>query len=434
MEVSKLNPIKDKVDLSNQGIILISGKTMEEIYKKSGPLASSNEFQVHYWFLNLRFRAEDNSILDIAIPTTYFNYPQEVTSVHIDFELKDVVEMSKTVEPIHNMKVNELQETDIIPNIEKLFGVQFESMSEHSSSIHKHPGGSKSQNFSTTDLKKSAKEPGVVFPIQEASEDMPSFAGIMALDSGVCNVAHYEYRTVNGKLGEDITYKQGRCLALVTREVKKVSVVEKLLGIRQEEAYYVKAKNVHEISEYRELIHLFKSIAFNPSTDCIDPQNITKPASRTLLGDTVLGKALSAVFPTKDKSTQDLIDNDAATLKRYDGFIPKTPTELNNMSDTLLLEYYIYLNKLYFGEDCVEVTFESTEEMLEEVTALQVDIGEELLDLQQKAALNTITVPKKETLEQKREILVGYGMSRTLVHSADAARIDAWLKRARGEF
>jgi len=131
--------IKDKVVSANHGVILLSDKAMQEILINSGPLAKSNEFQVHYWFLNLRFRAADNSILDIAIPTVYFNYKQEVTSVHIDFDLKDVEAISEKLLPIHNSKVAEITNSNFISNLETKLNITFELSSVNFGSQHRHP-------------------------------------------------------------------------------------------------------------------------------------------------------------------------------------------------------------------------------------------------------------------------------------------------------
>lgn len=279
-------PIKDFYTTDNQGIILINGTTMQDIYKKSGPLANANEFQVHYWFLNFRFRAEDNSILDIAIPTCYFNYEQFVSGGHIDFELQDVKDLSAKLLPLHNMKTNQLIDMGIKERLEEIFNVTFEMMSMDFGSIHKHPGGSRSQSFSGTDYCKTASEPGVVFPLASASDDTPNFAGIMALDSQECNVAHYEYRTVNGTLGTDIEYIEGRCAAFMVYPEKKDerSLIEKLLNFGSELSSKWKFKRCTEklsVVPAMEAIGkwLYLEQSYVASTDAVIPDNVKKTAS-----------------------------------------------------------------------------------------------------------------------------------------------------------
>jgi len=278
--------IKDFYTTDNQGIILLSGTTMQEIYKKSGTLADANEFQVHYWFLNFRFRAEDNSILDIAIPTCYFNYEQFVSGAHIDFELKDVKELSEKLLPLHNMKANQLIDMGIKEKLEATFNVTFEMMAMDFGSIHKHPGGSSRQSFSGTDYCKTAAEPGVVFPLATASDDTPNFAGIMALDSKECNVAHYEYRTVNGTLGTDIEYVEGRCAAYTVfpKKPDERSFIEKLLNFGADATSKWKFKRCTSALEVVPAIEavaewLYLDEKFSASTDVVLPENVKKKAS-----------------------------------------------------------------------------------------------------------------------------------------------------------
>ena len=137
--VSKLVPIRDTNDYRHQGIILMKDTAMQKILTKSGKLAKSNEFQVHYWSLVLRHVSDDGSVLDIAIPTVYFNYKQEVTSAHIDFDMKEVGEISDKLLPLHNAKVNELLKSGIIDNVQAKLGVEFELMSVNLGSQHAHP-------------------------------------------------------------------------------------------------------------------------------------------------------------------------------------------------------------------------------------------------------------------------------------------------------
>ena len=92
------------------GILYWNQKTLEQITKLSGPLAKNNEYQVHYWALVARFKFDDDSTMDVAFPTAIFNYKQEVSSAHIDFELSDVNVVSTAIEPVHNVVANKLIE------------------------------------------------------------------------------------------------------------------------------------------------------------------------------------------------------------------------------------------------------------------------------------------------------------------------------------
>jgi len=276
--------IKDFITDTSQGVILIDSRAMQEIFVKSGPLAKDNEFQVHYWFLNLRFRAPDNSILDIAIPTAYFNYKQEVSKAAIGFNMKQIGEISDQIKPLHNVKVNQLLELGIAEQFEALLGVKFETQSAQYGSIHRHPGSSSYQSFSTTDLALESEEPGVVFPFGEAKEDRPNFAGIMAIDNGQCRVAHYEYRTANGTLGTDIEYVQANCAAIVIQEEATLSTVQRLFGEDPKRSYTTldNCSQSEAVIGIEKIAHeLFLGEGYSPSTNIISEDNLSLKPVKT---------------------------------------------------------------------------------------------------------------------------------------------------------
>lgn len=137
---AKVKPaFKDQISKANQGIILFNDTDLQSILKNSGEHAISNEYQVHFWSLVFRHRAADGSILDISIPTVFYNYKQEVGVASVDFELTDVEEISTAVLPIHEMKVKEILATSFLADIESLFDIKFELMSHNLSNSHRHP-------------------------------------------------------------------------------------------------------------------------------------------------------------------------------------------------------------------------------------------------------------------------------------------------------
>ena len=302
--VPKLPKIKDYLDTSNLGIMLVSHRAMQEIYSNSGKLARSNEFQVHYWFLNFRFTASDNSIIDVAIPTVYYNYAQTVSSATIDFDLKDVIAMSKAVEPVHNMLCTQILESGIQSKIEDIIGSKVEAISMDYGSIHKHPGSSKHQSFSGTDLAKEADEPGVVYPLKDATLT-PNFAGIMALDSNTCNIARYEYRIATGTLGEDIEYDNGMCATFVADEKHYPSEVEKLVGKLPTQDSYELYDNMKEntFTDKFKLIAEELLTVFSPMTKFINPDNLDEKITHVIktVGNTYNREHLGE-YIIKDKS------------------------------------------------------------------------------------------------------------------------------------
>ena len=132
--------IKDSKNLANTGVILLHQSTIESIREQSGTLAKNNEYQVHYWALVLRITMTDNSILDIAIPTVFYNYNQIVSSSVIEFEFQDVSAMSTQLEPIHNVMVNKLMVSPLIANLRKQYeNNNIEYMSVATNSLPLHP-------------------------------------------------------------------------------------------------------------------------------------------------------------------------------------------------------------------------------------------------------------------------------------------------------
>ena len=270
-------PIVDVSTKRNQGIILLRQSDLQNIYEKSGPLAKNNEFQVHFWAVNFRARYADNSIIDVTIPTIYFNYKQEVSSTHIDFEMSDVSAVSEKAAKLHNVIANRITTVDFEAALRTWLGTDIEVTSTDYNSIHRHPGSSKNQSFSGTDLKKDPDNHGIVYAL-ESGVDKPNFAGIMAIDSGVCNLAHMEYRVVNGEVYKDLTYQQSRCQAIIINDIDERSLAEQRIGVLHE-PYYTK-QTVALIStrllemlnhEYRRLLPLLEH-----STILVNEANITK--------------------------------------------------------------------------------------------------------------------------------------------------------------
>lgn len=306
-----LLPPEEAVNISlsnskrNRGYIFVDHKNIQEIYEKSGPLAKDNEFQVHYWFLNFRYTAPDGSRIDIAVPTCYFNYEQFVTSGHIDFELTDVIPVSEALEPVHNMKVNQIMKTDLHIKINELFGVEFEPMSVNFGTLHRHPGQSGHQSFSSTDLNVNVRTKqdslGVVFPLATAEDDKPSFSMIIAVDGqtnhyynpsiGIANLAHAEYRIANGDIKTGLNYEKNRCIAFNIKKTTKPSVIEKMFGAKEVSNTIVKFDNTESvlIDLEQRLVRLFESLyddTYTASTDVIIEANVKKKVNTVAIKTT----------------------------------------------------------------------------------------------------------------------------------------------------
>lgn len=421
-KVSKAPGIKDELSLSNQGIIFIKQSAMQEIYKKSGKLATSNEFQVHYWYLNLRFKAEDNSMLDIAIPTCYFNYKQEVSAGSIAFDLPDVIEVSNKVLPLHNMKVNQLKTSGVIAKIEEYFNCEFQLSSQAYGSIHRHPGSRNSQRFSSTDLCKTASEPGVVYPFHKAN-NTPNFAGIMTLDRGECNVARYEYRVASGELGKDLKYLQGGCTAIIVDDLEREdSVVERMLKMTSQQHYSLQSKTDAPIID--DLVELFKDIDFSPSTDAISDTHVVTgwEHTKSLFAPSNTNASISALIQTETESRaiidacKNVVLHDEKTAKKFG------EKKLADKIGELAAIYYADSNPKYNKEYTESLPDMTKDELVDEYMFMVDCVTEEY----NQAIANVTIKPLDEELEQMKDELVNSGVAKSVIVTASKEIIRDW--------
>lgn len=227
------------------GISLWTDEALQAITKQSGKHAKKNEYQIHYWAVNLRFTGTDNSVLDLSIPSVIFNYKQEVSLAHIDFELTDVDEMSEALEVLQKIEVNKL-----VPLVEKLKNLlpnmKTEIKSVNLNQLHRHPG-SRQQFFSGTDYNKNPNaDTGIIFPLADA-KNQANFASIIAHDKGKTFLAHTEYRRATGIIKKDtdkIQYEKGRCVSYVKVPSTQPSLTEQLFGYEKEELSYTISVNI----------------------------------------------------------------------------------------------------------------------------------------------------------------------------------------------
>lgn len=410
----KLAPIIDNTTSRNQGIIIVNQQAMQDIFTKSGPNAKTNEFQVHYWSLNLRYKAPDDSILDICIPTCYFNYKQEVSGARIDFELKDVIEISNKVLPIHNMKVNQLK--PFIDQLSAMFKVPFELSSQPYNSIHRHPGSSHSQSFSGTDLDKKANDHGVVYPFDTVSNDTPNFAGIMAIDSGTCNVAHYEYRTANGKLGQDLTYTQGRCTAIIIDPQNQTSEIESLFGYPQKPNYKLKEKNSEiPLSLVQAITNLLQD--YSPSTDAINPANVTK---KTYTQSQYSWPKTPSYQEISEPAPED-------TIKLYEGITVYDEKHLLAQGKPFVVKELNTLYNTYYGKH--SKISASDEDQLEDLLEEYEFIKEAIIDEYNEAtAALSKSTPVLPTIAQMKKELLDAGAIKTKLDNASDHLVESWHK------
>lgn len=345
--------IHKKTNPANIGIILLADQTLQSIRKGSGPLANNNEYQVHYHSLVLRLTAADKSIIDICVPTVFFNYRQQVTSAHIDFELTDVEEISTELVPLHNAMANSLLPLPLFDSIKQLFpNHSSEILSVDYCTLHKHPGSPTNQSFSSTDLNTNANSDlGIVFPL--SSGDMkPSFSGIMAHNGTRNMIAHYEYRIANGKEDADITYYKGRCAALIKSPVTAVSESELLFGITPKTTHYHTTDNLEFNNLLKSIHKLWDETNFVPNCDLVQPDNVSsksKPtytyygSSQPYLTKQAKPLAIANMFPTTDRTNNTINAADVAKIRF------KNDKQLDKLSATDIEKLIAKLALIYFG-------------------------------------------------------------------------------------
>ena len=408
-------PIVDVSSKHNQGVILLRQSDLQNIYQKSGSLAKNNEFQVHFWAINFRARYADNSIIDITVPTVYFNYKQEVSSAHIDFEMSDVIAVSEKAAKLHHTIANRINNTTFAIALTELLSSTIETTSTDYNSIHRHPGSSKNQSFSSTDLKKDPDNHGVVYSL-ESGIDKPNFAGIIAIDSGTCNLAHMEYRVVNGEVYKDLTYEQSRCQAIVLNDIDARSTAEQVLGASHTE-YYIKSVDSAVSDQLTNaLLQQYKQILehLTHATILVNEANITKKEYPKY----DYAKVTKPTIKKSDTSNDDAVQ--ASKLMLED-------KSLHLMSAKALRKHLMKMDKLVYPEllgleDYNDLTKDDLIEAIKDGYADLIDIIEDAVD-------DTNNELNYELNAKARELL-GIGVSeKDLIH-AEKAQIEKWYQQA----
>ena len=413
-QISK-TPIVDVSTKHNQGIVLLRQSDLQSIYEKSGPLAKNNEYQVHFWAINFRARYTDNSIIDITIPTVYFNYKQEVSSAHIDFEMSDVVTVSEKAAKLHHTIANRINNTPFAATLEQLLRTSIEVTSTDYNSIHRHPGSSKHQSFSSTDLKKDPDNHGIVYSLESGTEK-PNFAGIMAIDSGVCNLAHMEYRVVNGEVYKDLTYKQSRCHAIVLNDIDNRSTVEQLLGAPHTEYYLKTVESAVSEQLTDSLLHGYKQLLphLTHATILVNDANIAKKEYPKYDYSKVINPAIKKPDTSNDDADK------ASKLMLED-------KDLQLMSAKSLRKHLMQMDKLVYPEllgleNYAGLTKDDLIEAIKDGYADLIDIIED--------AIKETDDETSYKLSYKAKELLGIGISEKALICAEQEQIDKWHQQA----
>lgn len=144
--------------------------------------------------------------------------------------------------------------------------------------INLNPLPYRKQCFSGTDLKKDINNPGICFPLKEAT-NQPSFSSIIEHEQGTTIMAHTEYRIVNNTK-TSVDYSEGRSLAIINSK-KDIfrSEAEKLILNLQDEHFDTTYLNIKHIDSSFPLIQgikgLLDTLEYEPEF-FIDSNNLTK--------------------------------------------------------------------------------------------------------------------------------------------------------------
>jgi hypothetical protein len=417
--------IKDYEAPNNVGILYWHQDTLDKIAELSGPLAVSNEFQIHYWALVIRFKFPDDSIIDVALPTVIYNYDQEVSPAHIDFELKDVNAVSEVSQPLHNVVVNKLLATTSLDLAE----ATIEYLSVPLNTMHRHPTGVSS--FSGTDLRKDhLTDTGIVFPLKTASLT-PSFSSIIY--NNPVSLVHTEYRIADGNVDTDegISYYEGGCITYVKANDIVPSTALSLCGKVTTVGTKVVTRDNVKLPQVIE--DFLSTLDYTPSTDLIKADHVTKKTyavSTSLTSDykwpksstapsTPYTEAYSSIFFSNDVEVIDMINKDS-------GLNLKTIKQINEMSLPELQAHAYKIERYYYVDDgSIELDFYKAmpkDDLIETIVDTQENIISEY-NIEEPAYMTTNDLIPKD---DKIRMLMLCGIRHNDIEKATDEEIDLW--------
>lgn len=254
------------------GIAYFNQKDIDALFKRSGKLAVSNEFQCHYTALTGITNIE-NQILLINIPLVYFNYDQKVGTSSVEFELKDVIAKNDGTIEYAKLLAQDCMNQKFIKSIEEVFG-KIDWVISQFNTIHRHPG--QLSSFSGTDYDKNPENPGICFPLSKA-DNSPSFSSIICPSEGTMKIVHTETRVANGSVDEKtMNYYHGRTFTYVQGYESLQTQLEKLFAVDEGKAisdYFKTDRCSATIAS--ELIKISQMIQFQGCTENIDEKHIS---------------------------------------------------------------------------------------------------------------------------------------------------------------
>jgi hypothetical protein len=283
--VAPVKKIVDVVSNNHFGLLLTTQKQIEDFQTKSGMMKKYvSEYQYHYWALVGRVKL-GSDVLDIAIPTAVFNYKQTVSSGAVGFHLNDVETESNNAKSIAEQKSLEIINGDLGRKITEMLPI-IEWIMTPFNTCHVHPG--QLASFSGTDYSKTINDPGIVFPLDEPSEQA-SFSSILCHSKdNSARMVRTEYRFANFEEGNNV-YKHGVCVQYVkgyreeyTEEMSPIAQMffgEPKAKVKEVEDYHMKDRcDDRDMtgSFIEKIVEIFKDSDYEPDTSLVFESNIIK--------------------------------------------------------------------------------------------------------------------------------------------------------------
>ena len=295
--VVKMTEPIDTERSDKMSIVFFDTKTLNAITKMCLPFAKGSEFQIHYRALTVHIEKNDFEVM-FSIPTTFYNFDQEVSSGSVDYELDDIDNEAEKVKPTSDEIVQKLlADLPFFTALEEL-GFKVSLKEGNSGSIHRHPGRF---GFSTVDLGKDPESPGVIYRHKVANSLHTD--SVMYIDKSHCEIYTTEARIVNIEGAEDGGVKGDYCqiptMSIIRPEEStepEADLASSVLGEVDVDIFssfhFVGAFGA-EIKKYPMLgiiLNMLKDLEYNPCIKNVVPKRITQRSWGVSAGSFYSGK------------------------------------------------------------------------------------------------------------------------------------------------
>ena len=308
--VKSITEPKDFEDRSKLSLVLYTQSWLEAIKDECLEQAKASEFQIGYRALVVRMINHNSEFL-ITIPTATYNFPQEVTGAHIDYELLDVTKHAEMASP-HSMEkvATLLKDMPILTHLEAMSqdkGYEYTVKEINCGSMHRHPGDF---GFSQTDYDKDPEHPGVVYRMGNV-EDHPQTDSVMYFGHGAKpKIVVTETRIVNVKPHEDGgiegSYDEVPTICVMVNDVVEELGINQLLEFPKEKVVYSVKSTLgakHNSPVVKMIIDAFVASNHTPDMQEVDKEHIQQKAYGFQGGKVHGGKVYYSI-PDKKKETK----------------------------------------------------------------------------------------------------------------------------------